>query len=222
MKFWKYQLNGNDFVLIHTKQQMEASLIRKLCDRHYGVGADGVMLVHYRSGKVYYRHFNSDGSSAGMCGNGIRCVAYWYMSRKSVNDCDVLIQGKQYHVCRLDDLVTLESELPKVIEENIYDSGVRHHISDHLIEDDTCNVDIVSYQDAMNVCIDTIELGAGHTLSCGTGNIAAFYHGYRMGLLHRIATISAPGGSNVMRIRGSHIYMSGIVHLVFQGTWCDH
>ena len=78
-KFTKWQGCGNDFVLFDClKENIEdyAKLACKVCDRHYGVGADGILVV-LPSDKADFRMriFNTDGSEAEMCGNGIRCFA---------------------------------------------------------------------------------------------------------------------------------------------------
>ena len=78
-KFTKWQGCGNDFVLFDCLQddiEDYASVARKVCDRHYGVGADGILVV-LPSDKADFRMriFNIDGSEAEMCGNGIRCFA---------------------------------------------------------------------------------------------------------------------------------------------------
>jgi len=78
-KFTKWQGCGNDFVLfdcLHEDIEDYAELARKVCDRHYGVGADGILVV-LPSAEADFRMriFNTDGSEAEMCGNGIRCFA---------------------------------------------------------------------------------------------------------------------------------------------------
>lgn len=78
-KFTKWQGCGNDFVLLDCIKEEPADyaeLSRKVCDRHYGVGADGILVV-LASDKADFRMriFNTDGSEAEMCGNGIRCFA---------------------------------------------------------------------------------------------------------------------------------------------------
>lgn len=83
MKFTKMQGLGNDFVILDcindklkfTEKEIEELSI-KMCDRHFGIGADGILLV-LPSGKadIRMRIINSDGSEAEMCGNGIRCFA---------------------------------------------------------------------------------------------------------------------------------------------------
>lgn len=79
MKFTKWQGCGNDFVLIDCRENEPldyAALSVKVCDRHYGIGADGILVV-LNSDKADFRMriFNTDGSEAEMCGNGIRCFA---------------------------------------------------------------------------------------------------------------------------------------------------
>lgn len=81
VKFTKYQGLGNDFVLIDNRHQAEPLLTPvqavRVCDRHFGVGADGVIfLLPSTAGSDYtMRIYNADGSEPEMCGNGIRCLA---------------------------------------------------------------------------------------------------------------------------------------------------
>ena len=83
---------GNDFVFI---DDLDRSLdltddqVKWLCDRHFGIGADGVILVRppKHSGSIAYMHYiNSDGSLAQMCGNGVRCFAKYLVDRGLVPD----------------------------------------------------------------------------------------------------------------------------------------
>ncbi|MCX5691977.1 MAG: diaminopimelate epimerase [Planctomycetota bacterium] len=80
LHFFKYQGCGNDFVLIEddaVRAHMFAGMVPRLCDRRFGIGCDQVLHVA-RGGDdcdVTLTIFNSDGSGAGMCGNGLRCVA---------------------------------------------------------------------------------------------------------------------------------------------------
>jgi diaminopimelate epimerase len=81
LRFHKLQGAGNDFVLLDAFTQPlpsgeVASLARRLCDRRFGVGADGLLIVEPSERADYrMRLYNADGSEATMCGNGIRCVA---------------------------------------------------------------------------------------------------------------------------------------------------
>ncbi|MGF1538544.1 MAG: diaminopimelate epimerase [Elainellaceae cyanobacterium] len=80
-RFAKYHGLGNDFILLDNRHQAEPALTPaeaiQWCDRHFGIGADGVIFALPAEGGVDYtmRIFNSDGSEPEMCGNGIRCLA---------------------------------------------------------------------------------------------------------------------------------------------------
>ena len=81
IEFTKYQGLGNDFILIDNRSSslpvVTPEQAIKLCDRHFGIGADGVIFVLPGENDTDYtmRIFNSDGSEPEMCGNGIRCLA---------------------------------------------------------------------------------------------------------------------------------------------------
>ncbi|NJM48333.1 MAG: diaminopimelate epimerase [Alkalinema sp. RU_4_3] len=81
LTFTKYQGLGNDFILVDNRSSQEPLITpeqaEKLCDRHFGIGADGVIFaLPGQNGTDYtMRIYNSDGSEPEMCGNGIRCMA---------------------------------------------------------------------------------------------------------------------------------------------------
>jgi len=79
MKFWKYQGIGNDFVVLDGSKgdlKIDEEWCRCACDRHFGIGADGVLyIMPGENTDITMRVINADGSEAEMCGNGIRCVA---------------------------------------------------------------------------------------------------------------------------------------------------
>ena len=78
---------GNDYVLLDARQQEHdwSALALALCDRHYGVGSDGLLLVVPSDvADVRMRMFNPDGSEAQMCGNGLRCFAKYVLERQIV------------------------------------------------------------------------------------------------------------------------------------------
>jgi len=86
--FYKMQGSGNDFILIDgrkgiLKGKNLKGLARTVCDRHYSVGADGlIVIVPSRRADFKWRFFNADGSEAEMCGNGSRCAAHFAFLKK--------------------------------------------------------------------------------------------------------------------------------------------
>lgn len=79
LSFFKFQGTGNDFVIIDEidkSYDLKPEEIKKICNRHFGVGADGLILVQDAHGADFKMiFFNPDGTQAQMCGNGIRCLA---------------------------------------------------------------------------------------------------------------------------------------------------
>ncbi|MBU3161391.1 diaminopimelate epimerase [Clostridium frigoris] len=88
LNFTKMQGTGNDFIVIEDlegKYNDLGILAKKLCDRHYGIGADGILVVRKSSiADIQMIIMNADGSYASMCGNGIRCFAKYIYEKKYV------------------------------------------------------------------------------------------------------------------------------------------
>ena len=117
IEFTKWQGCGNDFVLVDDRSESmkdPAELSRKMCDRHYGIGADGLIIIRPSDkADTRMRIYNTDGSEAEMCGNGIRCFAIWVYELG-------LVPGEEFTVETGAGIL-----VPKIIKENGRITGVR-------------------------------------------------------------------------------------------------
>src|SRR5690606_12379939 len=104
LRFEKYEGLGNDFVLVelHDETALGPGAARALCDRHYGIGADGVLLVLPASKGAAGRMLvlNADGSRPEMCGNGLRCVAL-HLHRRGAGEAFVVETDAGPRQCRM-------------------------------------------------------------------------------------------------------------------------
>jgi diaminopimelate epimerase len=122
--FVKATACGNDFLLIDAALAPEdiAHLTRRICDRHHGVGADGVewMLPHF-SADMEIRLINADGSAAEISGNGTRCVAAYICSQQEKQRISILT-GAGTKICALtgrrDSEFEFEAEMGEAVVEN--------------------------------------------------------------------------------------------------------
>ncbi len=101
INFTKMQGLGNDFVVLDYEEYKKTNLTKeelaiKLCDRHFGIGADGLMIVnpHTKETDIGWFFYNNDGSIAQMCGNGIRCFAKYVFDKGLVNKKEFSVETK--------------------------------------------------------------------------------------------------------------------------------
>ena len=96
IEFTKMQGLGNDFICMRYNENIRYNLkifSKFLCDRHYGIGADGLIFIgKSKNADISMRIFNSDGSEAEMCGNGIRCVAKYAYDKKIIEKNPIFIE----------------------------------------------------------------------------------------------------------------------------------
>ena len=97
LKFEKYQGAGNDFVIVSEKELIEKGIpeygefASQVCNRHFGIGADGLIILKYVASMPFMFFFNADGSQAPMCGNGIRCFSHYLVNNH-------LVEGDEFVV----------------------------------------------------------------------------------------------------------------------------
>jgi diaminopimelate epimerase len=97
-KFFKYEGCGNDFILFDERKTgsiFNPGLFKKLCDRHFGIGADGILfLLKGSKSPCFMRIFNADGTEAEMCGNGIRCFVKYLVDHLKIRENPVQVETK--------------------------------------------------------------------------------------------------------------------------------
>ncbi len=196
--FYKYQGAGNDFILIDNREKTfpenDIQLYKQLCDRRFGIGADGLMLLENEPGydfKMVY--FNSDGRESSMCGNGGRCIVRFAEYLGIVkSECRFLAVDGQ-HYAKISDK-TIELQMIDVsnwkllnTDYEIY-TGSPHYIKwvnelskfdvftegrniryNNVYNADGINVNFI--EETLNgINVRTYERGVeDETLSCGTG-----------------------------------------------------
>ena len=98
LKFEKYQGAGNDFVIVNEKELIEKGIpeygefASQVCNRHFGIGADGLIILKYVASMPFMFFFNADGSQAPMCGNGIRCFSHYLVNNHLVDGNEFVVK----------------------------------------------------------------------------------------------------------------------------------
>ena len=225
--FNKYEGTGNDFILIRnnplTNGLHEAGLIRELCDRRFGVGADGLMLIEEYGGydfRMFY--YNSDGSPGAMCGNGGRCAAHFAMRHMTgFHDLKFMADDGPHTACyKGDNIIEISirdvTEVSETADGTVVNTGVPHLVvftADNEKTDmvsfgrrlrwsgkyapEGVNVNLVSVSDGL-LNVRTYERGVeDETLSCGTGVTASAIAAARAG---KIVTLNPD-----IQVRGGYL-----------------
>lgn len=224
--FYKYQGTGNDFVMIDNRQKKfnknDTKYINFLCDRRFGIGADGLILLENHDTldfkMVYY---NADGNESSMCGNGGRCLVAFAKQLGVINNKATFeaIDGL-HHATIEGDIVKLQMQNVSGIKENnnyiFLDTGSPHHVQfeDNINDFDIkskgakirygepyneagSNVNFVSKISDSKFRVRTYERGVeDETLSCGTGVTAVALAMHYIGETEkRNVTLNVEGGT---------------------------
>ncbi len=228
LSFYKYQGTGNDFVMVDNRNQIlsknDTNLIQKLCDRRFGIGADGLIFLEQPDNdlddfKMVY--FNADGRESSMCGNGGRCIVAFARQLGLIKDKAAFSAIDGFHEAVVQkELIGLKMSNVDAVEKKddavFINTGSPHHI---IFVDDVDSVDIkkqgaairnssayesiggtnvnfVEYIDAATFKVRTFERGVeDETLSCGTGVTAVALAVYATGRADvRTIHLETPGG----------------------------
>lgn len=204
IKFSKYQGTGNDFVILDNRENEYANLtnaqVKLLCDRKFGIGADGLMLLNthanYEFEMIYY---NADGNEGSMCGNGGRCLVkfayhsgivkqnYRFIATDGPHDAEIDSNGQVKlkmkdvaEVAEADGYTLLNTGSPHYVtfvqdvrSVDVFYEGRKIRYSAPFAEKGV-NVNFVEILDDDNIFVRTYERGVeAETLSCGTGVTAS-------------------------------------------------
>jgi diaminopimelate epimerase len=227
---------GNDFLVLLDAAgatPLTGELARALCDRHTGVGADG--LIRVTTGQapadIAFELRNADGSPAEVSGNGMRCMAQAAVDGG-------LVDGPTLTVATVVGLrrVDVEPETApglRLVRVDMGQAKVEDHPSGTLVDlgnphlvildqDGTCDLEALGRQHAdRNVELISVrpgggeidlrvwERGVGATLACGTGSCAALAAAQRWGLAGRRAVVHNPGGDVTVESEGESLFLTG-------------
>ncbi len=226
VNFYKYQGTGNDFIMIDNRALglcNERVMIEKLCDRRFGIGADGLIYLQEKSGYDFEMvYFNSDGNESSMCGNGGRCLIQFAHHLGLISShCKFLaIDGEHEGEILNGGIVSLKMKDVDAIEnynnDFVLNTGSPHYVQFvngvqqvKIIEEahkirynerfakEGINVNFAEKKSANEIFVRTYERGVeDETLSCGTGVVASsLAFASKSGMLINDVKIETPGGN---------------------------
>jgi diaminopimelate epimerase len=230
IEFYKYQGTGNDFIMIDNRldnfPKKDIKRIKSMCDRRFGIGADGLILLEDDSETDFRMvYYNSDGNQSSMCGNGGRCIIAFANQLNLIDDIATFIATDGLHHASIHTDGEISLQMKNVTDVKIADdyvflnTGSPHHV---MLVDDLKNYDVkqngatIRYSDlygkaGSNVnfvsqiannefSIRTYERGVeDETLSCGTGATAVAIAMHAIGKTNKnTVKINVEGGKLVV------------------------
>jgi diaminopimelate epimerase len=251
--FYKFQGTGNDFIMIDNRGEEfdmeDSSLIKSLCERRFGIGADGLILLqNHKEYDFEMIFFNSTGERSTFCGNGGRCIiAFAHLLELFDNECRFMAYDGMHEGSIEENIVSMKmADVEEVLVRE--DSVVLDTGSPHLVKlvDNVTNVNVLNkgrklrfskeFSDyginvnfaEVNDCVSirTYERGDEmESLSCGTGSVATAIALYEIGKTDdKEINIHTTGGE--LKVSFNHdgkiytnIWLSGNSSMVYSGEF---
>lgn len=248
MEFYKYQATGNDFVMIDNRDQQflkDENLIEKLCDRRFGIGGDGLILLENHDtldfSMVYY---NSDGKGSSMCGNGGRCIVSFahfldlfedktkFEAIDGIHEAEIIngiVKLKMIDVDSVskdEDSFVLNTGSPhfvKYVDDlehyKVFEEGSKIRNSENYLAEGI-NVNFVQILAEDSIYVRTYERGVeNETYSCGTGVTAAALSHLDDQKSIKVKTIGGNLSVYAEKLNGgfTNIWLEGPAKQVFKG-----
>ena len=239
------QAIGNDYVFVDNQNseynQNFSSLSKKISKRHYGIGSDGLIVISkHKNLDASMQIFNSDGSTAKLCGNATRCVAFYLSKKLNKNQISIYSSGKILK-CKIlkssssKAVVCVNMGNAKIIKTNkkfaLVDIGNKHlvvfvknfnfglqkigqKLSQKFFEG--INVEFVKILSDNKIRVKVFERGSGITLACGSGACASSFVANKIFGLQNKILVKLDGGSLIVKI-DKQIQMIGECKFVYKG-----
>lgn len=203
LNFFKYQGTGNDFIILDNRDgniNLTEQQLFHLCDRRFGIGADGLILLNTKDGYDFeMKYYNADGNESSMCGNGGRCLVKFaynlgihkerYFFTAIDGDHEANISDNGWVHLKMKDVKSIERKhadrlldtgsphyvknVVGVANYDVLNTGKEIRYSDEFAKEGI-NVNFVEELNDQEIFVRTYERGVeGETLSCGTGVTAA-------------------------------------------------
>ncbi|MDR2153213.1 MAG: diaminopimelate epimerase [Helicobacteraceae bacterium] len=245
MVYGKYSASGNDFIIMTAFKSLDRSkLAKKLCDRRYGIGADGLIALLPREGYDFqWEFYNADGSVAAMCGNGARAAALYAYHNALAGLKQRFLTGAGAISAEIKANGTVEAQLTehKILRDEIkeygatwrlIDAGVPHlttngrlAIFDRLPLSDLrrkydANVSVYSLRNRA-IRVRTFERGLeSETQACGTGMAACFISAFEMKKIATPCIVYPKSGEKVtLSIVDNRVRIKGKVFKLFDARF---
>jgi diaminopimelate epimerase len=251
--FEKYEATGNDFIILDFFEfelfdLNNTDFIKSLCDRHFGIGADGLIALQKETDFDFrMKYFNSDGRKSSFCGNGSRASMQYMASKHSMKEFSFVAEDGPHKGSIQNDLVSVKMKDIISFQTTPYgkliDSGSPHLIIEvenpweypvieegrrlrNLFGEDGVNVNFIHNSNS-ELKIATYERGVEwETLACGTGVTAAAYYKCLSDKLtgNLQVYVEAKGGALTVSLKlidqtASDIWLTGKAKKVFSGFW---